>query len=56
MERYYTELAEAFVRGRLRNPAATIEDGQRAGWQSCQRYYAIELWHQPMAQWNWRKT
>jgi len=31
MERYFAELATAFVRGRLGNPAATIEDGQRAG-------------------------
>lgn len=32
MERfYYSELAAAFVRGRLGNQGATIEDGQRAG-------------------------
>jgi ubiquinone/menaquinone biosynthesis C-methylase UbiE len=31
MERYFTELATAFVRGRLGNPAASIEDGLKAG-------------------------
>ena len=31
MERYFAELAIAFVRGRLRNSAATISDGQSAG-------------------------
>ena len=31
MERYFTDLVTAFVRGRLQNPDATIEDGQRAG-------------------------
>lgn len=31
MERYFTELATAFVRGRLGNPAATIDDGLKAG-------------------------
>lgn len=30
-DRYFTELATAFVRGRLDNPAATIDDGLRAG-------------------------
>jgi len=30
-DRYYMELATAFVRGRLANPAATVEDGLRAG-------------------------
>lgn len=30
-DRYFTELATAFVRGRLGNPTATIEDGRRAG-------------------------
>ncbi|BDC51426.1 hypothetical protein F183_A37420 [Bryobacterales bacterium F-183] len=29
--RYYDELATAFVRGRLKNPSASIEDGLRAG-------------------------
>lgn len=31
MERYFTELAGAFVRGRLANPDATIADGLAAG-------------------------
>jgi 2-polyprenyl-3-methyl-5-hydroxy-6-metoxy-1,4-benzoquinol methylase len=31
MERYFTELAGAFVRGRLRNQAATLEEGMQAG-------------------------
>ncbi|MBI4909282.1 MAG: class I SAM-dependent methyltransferase [Acidobacteria bacterium] len=31
MERYFTQLATAFVRGRLRNSDATIEDGLSAG-------------------------
>jgi SAM-dependent methyltransferase len=31
MERYFTDLATAFVRGRLGAPAATIEDGLAAG-------------------------
>ena len=31
MERYFTDLATAFVRGRLGNPTATIEDGIVAG-------------------------
>lgn len=31
MERYFTDLATAFVRGRLGNPAAMIEDGLAAG-------------------------
>lgn len=31
MERYFTELASAFVRGRLKEGAATIDDGLRAG-------------------------
>ncbi len=31
MERYFTELANAFVRGRLKEGAATIDDGLRAG-------------------------
>jgi ubiquinone/menaquinone biosynthesis C-methylase UbiE len=31
MDRYFTGLATAFVRGRLGNPQATIEDGKRAG-------------------------
>jgi ubiquinone/menaquinone biosynthesis C-methylase UbiE len=31
MPRYYTELAGAFVRGRLQNSSATLEDGLRAG-------------------------
>jgi 2-polyprenyl-3-methyl-5-hydroxy-6-metoxy-1,4-benzoquinol methylase len=31
MERYFTELASAFVRGRLESPTATIEDGLDAG-------------------------
>jgi ubiquinone/menaquinone biosynthesis C-methylase UbiE len=31
MERYFTELATAFVRGRLGDPGATIEDGLHAG-------------------------
>jgi hypothetical protein len=30
-DRYYSELAQAFVRGRLSQPDATIEDGVRAG-------------------------
>jgi len=30
-DRYYTELAQAFVRGRLGQPGASIEDGVRAG-------------------------
>jgi len=30
-DRYFTELATAFVRGRLGDPTATIEDGKRAG-------------------------
>ena len=31
MDRYFNELASAFVRGRLRNQLATLEDGRRAG-------------------------
>lgn len=31
MDRYFTELATAFVRGRLGNPSATVEDGVSAG-------------------------
>jgi 2-polyprenyl-3-methyl-5-hydroxy-6-metoxy-1,4-benzoquinol methylase len=31
MDRYFTELATAFVRGRLESPSATIEDGLNAG-------------------------
>lgn len=31
MERYFSELATAFTRGRLGNPAASIEDGLAAG-------------------------
>jgi 2-polyprenyl-3-methyl-5-hydroxy-6-metoxy-1,4-benzoquinol methylase len=31
MERYFSELATAFVRGRLDNPAASIDDGLAAG-------------------------
>lgn len=31
MDRYFTELAQAFVRGRLGDPRATIEDGVKAG-------------------------
>ncbi len=31
MERYFTDLAAAFVRGRLGNPQATIDDGIEAG-------------------------
>lgn len=31
MERYFSELATAFVRGRLNNPAVNIEDGITAG-------------------------
>ena len=31
MERYFSELATAFVRGRLQNPAASIDDGLAAG-------------------------
>jgi len=31
MERYFSELATAFVRGRLSNPTASIEDGLAAG-------------------------
>jgi len=31
MSRYFDELAAAFIRGRLRNPAATLEDGAKAG-------------------------
>ncbi len=31
MDRYYTELATAFVRGRLRQPDASLEDGVAAG-------------------------
>ena len=31
MERYYSDLATAFVRGRLGNPLASIEDGIREG-------------------------
>lgn len=31
MERYFSELATAFVRGRLGNPTASIEDGLAAG-------------------------
>lgn len=31
MDRYFTDLATAFVRGRLGNPAATIDDGLAAG-------------------------
>jgi methylase of polypeptide subunit release factors len=31
MERYFTELATAFVRGRLGDPAANIDDGLKAG-------------------------
>jgi len=31
MERYFTELAGAFVRGRLRNQSATLEDGLQSG-------------------------
>src|SRR5260370_23774124 len=31
MERYFTELANAFVRGRLRRQEATVEDGISAG-------------------------
>jgi len=31
MERYFTELTSAFVRGRLMQPNATIEDGLDAG-------------------------
>lgn len=31
MEPYFTDLATAFVRGRLGNPAATIDDGLKAG-------------------------
>lgn len=31
MERYFTELASAFVRGRLKEDTATIDDGLRAG-------------------------
>jgi hypothetical protein len=31
MERYYTGLATAFVRGRLGNPQASIDDGLQAG-------------------------
>jgi|SRR5579859_7013702 len=31
MERYFTDLATAFVRGRLGSPTATIEDGLDAG-------------------------
>jgi hypothetical protein len=31
MERYFSELATAFVRGRLGDPAASIDDGLAAG-------------------------
>jgi hypothetical protein len=31
MEPYFTDLATAFVRGRLGDPAATIDDGRKAG-------------------------
>ena len=31
MERYFSELATAFVRGRLQNPTANIDDGLAAG-------------------------
>jgi 2-polyprenyl-3-methyl-5-hydroxy-6-metoxy-1,4-benzoquinol methylase len=31
MDRYFTDLANAFVRGRLGNESATIDDGLRAG-------------------------
>ena len=31
METYFTDLATAFVRGRLGDPAATIDDGRKAG-------------------------
>lgn len=31
MERYFTELANAFVRGRLKQSSATVEDGLQAG-------------------------
>ena len=31
MERYFNELAAAFVRGRLNNPTASIDDGIAAG-------------------------
>src|SRR5258708_38104416 len=31
MQRYFTDLADAFVRARLGRPAATIEDGINAG-------------------------
>ncbi len=31
MERYFSELATAFVRGRLHNPTASIDDGLAAG-------------------------
>ena len=31
MERYHAELATAFVRGRLGDPRASLDDGQRAG-------------------------
>jgi ubiquinone/menaquinone biosynthesis C-methylase UbiE len=31
MERYFTELANAFVRGRLKENSATLQDGLRAG-------------------------
>jgi hypothetical protein len=31
MERYFSELAAAFVRGRLGDPTASIDDGLAAG-------------------------
>ena len=31
MDRYFTDLASAFVRGRLQNPSASIADGHNAG-------------------------
>jgi hypothetical protein len=31
MERYFSELATAFVRGRLGDPSASIDDGLAAG-------------------------
>jgi hypothetical protein len=31
MQRYFTDLANAFVRGRLGQPDATVEDGLKAG-------------------------
>jgi len=40
-ERYFTELANAFVRGKLRHADATVEDGINAGLRRVQRILGI---------------